>query len=86
MYDPEIVELVNASRAMLDGKNWHEIDGSCSICIRFRKAVEIAENAAEQDMQSNACLACDGVGSMKLFGFITLNCSTCHGTGKHPVT
>jgi hypothetical protein len=58
MYDPEIVELVNASRAMLDGKNWHEIDGSCSICIRFRKAVEIAENAAEQYVQSDVCHTC----------------------------
>lgn len=52
MYDPKIVELVKASRAMLNGKNWHEIDGSCSICMRFREAVEVAENAAIQSVQA----------------------------------
>jgi hypothetical protein len=41
-----------------------------------------ALKAAQQCVQQDACPACDGIGSMKLFGVITLNCSTCHGSGK----
>jgi len=46
------------------------------------KAIKARIEAVEQSVQSDACPACDGIGSMKLFGLITLNCSTCHGSGK----
>ena len=58
MYPPEIIELVKASRLMLDAKGWHEIDGDCSICLRFKKAVEVAENTAEQSVQSDGAKVC----------------------------
>lgn len=69
MYSPEIVELIKASRAMIDGKGWHEIDGDCSICLRFKKALEVAETTAIKTEKcktekhlvlsgSNRCMVC----------------------------
>ena len=46
----KILELLAASRVMIEGKGWHEIDGQCSICYRFIAAV----NAAEQSVQWTA--------------------------------
>ena len=60
MYSPEIIELIKASRAMLDGKGWHEIDGDCSICSRFRKAVEVAENTVQIP---DVCITCPKCGN-----------------------
>jgi len=43
----KILELLAASRVMIEGKGWHEIDGQCSICYRFIAAVNAAEHSVQ---------------------------------------
>jgi len=54
--EKEIEELINAGRAMIDGKGWHEIDGQCSICRRFIAAVKAAEQSLHADAGESADL------------------------------
>jgi RecJ-like exonuclease len=44
--------------------------------------INLAEKYLLEDAESvQECPACGGVGSIKVLG-ITLNCSTCHGSGR----
>lgn len=68
-----IIELVSASRAMLDAKGWHKIDGTCSICQRFSLAVELAEETLVNGEIYKVCKNCGKYGE----GKFCMYCGTC---------
>lgn len=57
-----IIELVSASRQMIESKGWHEIDGQCSVCHRFMQAVEAAEHTLAGGQAYRVCLNCGKYG------------------------